>query len=74
MRLPELSILCVPAPAPVLMPVVPLRVVPVIVFAVEIVPNPEAIEPEESAPTEVSDDDVTPVPRVVEERTEVPPI
>jgi len=34
-KLPDASILCVPPVAPVLIPVVPLRVVPVIVFAVD---------------------------------------
>ena len=74
LRFPDESILCVPAPAPVLIPVVPFRVVPVIVFAVEIVPKPVAIEPEARAPTVVSDDVVTPVPSVVAERTSVPAI
>lgn len=71
-RLPEASILSVPAPAPVLMPVVPFRVVPVIVLAVAIVPKPLAIEPEASAPTEVREEAVTPLPKVVPLRTEVP--
>jgi hypothetical protein len=52
-KLPELSMRWVPAPAPVLMPVVPFIVVPVIVFVVAIVPKPEAIEPDESAPVPV---------------------
>ena len=58
-KLPEASIRLVPAPAPVLIPVVPLSVVPVIVFSVEIVPNPEAMDPDERAPTCCSDDDAT---------------
>jgi hypothetical protein len=39
-RLPLLSMRWVPAPAPVLMPVVPFRVVPVTVEALVIVPEP----------------------------------
>ena len=71
-RFPDESILLVPALAPVLIPVVPFRVVPVMVFPVAIVPNPEAIEPEASAPTVVKLDVVTPVPRVVAFKTDVP--
>ena len=71
-RLPVESILCVPAPAPVFIPVVPLMVVPVMVLAVVIVPNPEAIEPEANAPTVVNEEVNTPVPRVVEDKTSVP--
>ena len=52
-KLPDASILWVPAAAPVLIPVVPLSVVPVIVLAVVIVPKPEAIDPEASAPVPV---------------------
>ena len=70
-RFPVLSILWVPATAPVLIPVVPLMVVPVIVFAVAIVPNPEAIEPEINAPVVVKDEEVTPAPRVEDESTSV---
>ena len=51
--------------APVFIPVVPLITVPVMVFAVSIVPNPEAIEPDASAPTEVNEEPVTPEPKVV---------
>ena len=58
-KLPDASIRLVPAPAPVLIPVVPLSVVPVIVLAVEIVPNPDAIDPDERAPTCCRDDDAT---------------
>jgi len=50
-KLPEESMRCVPAEAPVLIPVVPFMVVPVMVFPVEIVPKPEAIEPAVRAPT-----------------------
>jgi hypothetical protein len=49
-KLPFTSIRLVPAPAPVLIPVVPLSVVPVIVLVVLIVPKPEAIEPDVRAP------------------------
>ena len=70
-RFPETSILLVPAPAPVLIPVVPFKVVPVIVFAVAMVPNPEAIEPEARAPTVVKLEVSTPVPRVVPDSTSV---
>ena len=49
-KFPETSMRLVPAPAPVLMPVVPLIVVPVIVEAVAMVPKPEAIVPETKAP------------------------
>ena len=49
-KAPEEFNLNVPAPAPVLMPVVPLMVVPVMVLAVAMVPKPEAMEPETSAP------------------------
>ncbi len=73
-KFPDASILCVPAPAPVLIPVVPLIVVPVIVLAVAIVPNPEAIEPEVKAPTVVSDDVTTLEPKVVALRTLAPAI
>ena len=52
-RLPLASIRLVPAPAPELIPVVPLIVVPVIVLAVAIVPKPEAIEPTVRAPVPV---------------------
>src|SRR5664279_4163101 len=65
-KLPLTSIRCVPAPAPVLMPVVPFTVVPVIVFAVAMVPKPFAIEPAANAPTLVNDELTTPVPNVVE--------
>lgn len=71
-RLPDASIRWVPADAPVLIPVVPFNVVPVIVLAVAMVPKPEAIEPEASAPTVVSDEVRTPVPSVLFERTFVP--
>ena len=71
-RFPETSILWVPAPAPVLIPVVPLIVVPVIVFVVAIVPNPLAIEPAAKAPTLVREELITPVPKVVELKTDVP--
>ena len=63
-RFPLLSILWVPAPAPVLIPVVPFNVVPVMVFVVLIVPKPDAIEPETNAPVVVKDEEVTPPPRV----------
>ena len=53
-KLPFTSMRLVPAPAPVLIPVVPFRVVPVMVFAVLIVPKPEAMEPVASAPVVVS--------------------
>ena len=49
-KFPLTSILFVPAPAPVLIPVVPFMVVPVIVFPVVIVPKPEAIVPATNAP------------------------
>jgi len=45
----------------VLIPVVPFRVVPVIVFAVVIVPNPLAILPEARAPTWVREELTTPL-------------
>ena len=70
-RFPDASIRWVPAAAPVLIPLVPLMVVPVIVFAVAIVPKPEAIDPDTSAPVVVKDEEVTPLPRVVLERTSV---
>src|SRR5690242_6923517 len=70
-KLPDASILEVPAPAPVLIPVVPFKVVPVMVFAVEIVPKPEAIEPDDKAPTVVKEEVVTPVPSVVADNTSV---
>lgn len=44
------------------------------VLVVRILPNPEAIEPEERAPTVVSEEPVTVVPRAVDESTLVPPI
>ena len=68
-KLPDASMRWVPADAPVLMPVVPFTVVPVMVFAVAMVPKPDAIEPDVNAPTVVNDEVVTVVPRVVEERT-----
>ena len=55
-KLPDASILCVPPVAPVLIPVVPFSVVPVIVLAVDIVPKPDAMEPEAKAPTVVRED------------------
>ncbi len=70
--MPDASILWVPAPAPVFTPVVPLSVVPVIVLAVAIVPNPEAIEPLVKAPTWVSDEFTTAEPSVVADKTGVP--
>ena len=73
-KFPLESIRCVPADAPVFTPVVPLRTVPVIVLAVVIVPNPEAIEPDASAPTVVRDEVVTPDPRVLPVSTVVPDI
>lgn len=73
-KFPEASILCVPAVAPVLMPVVPLMVVPVMVFAVEIVPNPEAILPPVRAPVEVREELITPEPKVLLDKTVVPAI
>ncbi len=73
-RFPEESILCVPALAPVLIPVVPLRVVPVMVLEVWIVPKPEAIEPDDKAPTVVKEEVVTADPRVVAFNTSVPAI
>jgi hypothetical protein len=73
-RFPLASILWVPAPAPVLMPVVPLRVVPVMVLAVAMVPKPEAMEPEDRAPVLVREEFTIPEPRVVEDKTLVPPI
>ena len=57
-----------------LIPVVPLRVVPVIVLAVAIVPKPEAMEPDDRAPVEVRDEFTIPEPRVVDESTEASPI
>jgi hypothetical protein len=57
-RLPLLSIRWVPAPAPVLMPVVPFRVVPVMVLVVAIVPNPVVMEPAPRAPTPVMEEKV----------------
>ena len=50
-RLPDESMRLVPPDEPVFKPVVPFKVVPVMVFAVAMVPKPEAMEPEESAPT-----------------------
>ena len=44
-RFPLLSILWVPAPAPVLIPVVPFNVVPVMVFVVLIVAKTVQIRP-----------------------------
>ena len=52
-RAPEEFNLRVPAPDPVFIPVVAFRVVPVMVFEVEIVPNPEAMDPVDKAPTVV---------------------
>ena len=49
-------------------------VVPVMVFAVAMVPKPEAIDPLVRAPVPVNDEFTTPEPKVVEERTEVDPI
>ena len=71
-RFPDASIRCVPAVAPVLIPVVPFNTVPVIVLAVVMVPNPDAIEPDTSAPTVVKDEVVTPDPKVFADRTAVP--
>ena len=71
-RFPVASILWVPAPAPVLIPVVPLIIVPVIVLAVDIVPNPLAILPEAKAPTVVKEEVSTPVPSVLLLNTDVP--
>ena len=68
-KFPVLSILCVPAPTPVLIPVVPFSVVPVIVLAVLIVPNPDAIDPLTNAPVVVRLEEVTPLPKVEEEST-----
>lgn len=47
-------------------------VVPVMVLAVAMVPNPEAIEPLLKAPTVVSDEVTTPVPKVLLLKTSVP--
>ena len=63
-RFPDESILCVPAPAPVFKPVVPFKVVPVMVSALSIVPKPDVIDPAFNAPTVVKDDVTTKVPRV----------
>ena len=52
-RLPLASMRWVPAPAPVLMPVVPLMVVPVMVLLVAMVPKPAAMEPADRAPVPV---------------------
>ena len=52
-KFPLASIRCVPAPAPVFMPVIPFKVVPVIVLAVVIVPKPEPIDPAVSVPVPV---------------------
>ena len=73
-RFPDASIRCVPAVAPVLIPVVPFNTVPVIVLAVVMVPNPDAIEPDASAPTVVKDEVVTPDPKVLPVNTVVPDI
>ena len=72
LRFPDESILCVPAEAPVLIPVVPFSVVPVMVFPVAIVPNPFAIDPLARAPTDVKDDETTLDPSVVAFKTLVP--
>ena len=64
-KLPETSIRLVPAPAPVLIPVVPFKVVPVMVLPVEMVPKPEAILPEARAPTWVKEELTTAEPKVV---------
>ena len=52
-RFPFTSILLVPPPAPVLMPVVPFKVRPIMVLVVAIVPKPETMEPVAKAPTVV---------------------
>ena len=52
-RFPLASIRAVPAPAPLLILVVPFTTVPVIVFAVAIVPKPDAILPTVNAPVPV---------------------
>ena len=39
---------------------------------VSIVPNPEVIDPEFNAPTEVSEDPTTPLPKAVGPKTSVP--
>ena len=44
-KLPDESIRWVPAPAPVLIPVVPFKVVPVMVSALSMVPKPLVIKP-----------------------------
>ena len=67
-RLPLTSIRLVPAPAPVLIPVVPLRVVPVMVLAVAIVPKPLAIEPELKAATCVKEELTTELPKLVADK------
>ncbi len=61
-----------PAPVKVVVEAVPIVPLVVMVFPVEIVPKPEAILPDARAPTVVSDDVVTPVPKVVPERTLAP--
>jgi hypothetical protein len=43
----------------------------VMVLPVEILPKPEAMDPEAKAPTLVRDETVTPEPRVVAFKTEV---
>jgi len=43
----------------------------VMVLPVEIVPKPEAMEPELKAPTEVKEEETTPEPKVVAESTSV---
>src|SRR3989344_2329105 len=68
-KLPETSRRLVPPPAPVLRPVVPLRVVPVMVFPVAIVPKPEAMLPPARTPTPVREELTTLAPKVVAERT-----
>ena len=61
-RLPDESMRLVPPDAPVLIAVVPFMVVPVMVLAVAMVPKPDAIEPEDRAPTVTS-----PAPEVTDE-------
>ena len=68
-RFPEASIRLVPAPVPVLMPVVPFKVVPVIVPPPVILFDPMAMLPPMvkpvKVPTLVKEDPVTPELRVL---------
>ena len=61
-----------PAKVPVPDPVVEMLDDVVIVFAVAIVPNPDAMDPELRAPTLTRLDEVTPVPKFVALKTLVP--